>query len=106
MDHFHELVAEESFTIFDFYADWCAPCNRIKPHLPSLMDTFPSSKFFKVDRDRYLSLHEHCNVQKIPTFQIYKGGQLKATLQHSDVTLVRSFIEEHTTTCMVFDDDF
>ena len=89
-EQFQELVSGDRYTVFDFYADWCAPCSRIKPHLPGLAASFPDAAFFKVDRDKLMDVHSKCGVEKIPTFQIYKNGEFKAALQHSDVNLVMS----------------
>eukprot|EP00754_Rhynchopus_humris_P034509 Rhum_TRINITY_DN15844_c0_g4::Rhum_TRINITY_DN15844_c0_g4_i1::g.162271::m.162271 len=106
VDQFNSLVQSSDFTILDFYADWCAPCNKIKPHLAQLVAACPSARFLKVDRDAFAALHERCGVQKIPTFQVYQNGELKGSLQHSDVNLVKAFIEEKTASFMAFDDDF
>eukprot|EP01060_Flectonema_neradi_P036656 TRINITY_DN7123_c1_g1_i1.p1 TRINITY_DN7123_c1_g1~~TRINITY_DN7123_c1_g1_i1.p1 ORF type:complete len:251 (+),score=55.64 TRINITY_DN7123_c1_g1_i1:64-816(+) len=106
-EHFHSLCSGDSHTIFDFYADWCKPCNRIKPHLPELQKTFPNTTIFKVNRDDFVELHNKCGVQKIPTFQIYKDGKLLDSLQHSDVNLVRDFIDRTISPAdLEFDEDF
>eukprot|EP01064_Diplonema_japonicum_P032824 TRINITY_DN6287_c1_g6_i1.p1 TRINITY_DN6287_c1_g6~~TRINITY_DN6287_c1_g6_i1.p1 ORF type:complete len:262 (+),score=59.42 TRINITY_DN6287_c1_g6_i1:32-787(+) len=104
-EHFQSLVSRDTFTILDFFASWCAPCNRIKPRLPELQAVFPHTELLKIDRDALLEVHEQCGVQKIPTFQIYKSGQLVGSLQHSNYDLVKGFIDEHVTE-MSFDDDF
>ena len=106
-EQFHSLCGQDSHTIFDFYADWCKPCNRIKPHLSSLQELFPATTIYKINRDDFLELHNKCGVQKIPTFQIYKQGKLLDSLQHSDVNLVRGFIEKTIAPQdLQFDDDF
>jgi len=35
--------------IIDIFADWCGPCNKIKPFFASLKSRYPQFKFFKVE---------------------------------------------------------
>ncbi|KAJ9470408.1 Thioredoxin-like protein YtpP [Diplonema papillatum] len=104
-EQFDRLSKGSSYTVFDFSATWCAPCQRIAPRLPELAAAYPEASFIKVDRDRFLDLHKACGVPKIPTFQVYKEGAKIASLQHSDYDKVHAFLDS-TMNPISFDDDF
>lgn len=52
--HFSQLLSQSTYTIVDFYADWCGPCKAIAPVFQSLAEkeTKPGKmQFVKVDVD-------------------------------------------------------
>jgi thioredoxin 1 len=52
--HFDKLISSSTYTIVDFYADWCGPCKTIAPHFNALAEreTKPGRiQFVKVDVD-------------------------------------------------------
>ena len=52
--HFSDLLSKSTYTIVDFYADWCGPCKAIAPVFQSLAEkeTKPGKlQFVKVDVD-------------------------------------------------------
>jgi thioredoxin 1 len=36
--HFSRIISQSTYTIVDFYADWCGPCKTIAPHYNSLAE--------------------------------------------------------------------
>jgi thioredoxin 1 len=52
--HFSQLLSQSTYTIVDFYADWCGPCKAIAPVFQGLAEkeTKPGKmQFVKVDVD-------------------------------------------------------
>lgn len=52
--HFSTLLSQSTYTIVDFYADWCGPCKAIAPVFQALAEkeTKPGKlQFVKVDVD-------------------------------------------------------
>ena len=52
--HFETLLSSSTYTIVDFYADWCGPCKEIAPVFQTLAEkeTKPGKlQFVKVDVD-------------------------------------------------------
>lgn len=52
--HFNKLLAASSYTIVDFYADWCGPCKMIAPVFDKLAEEHSKPgrvQFCKVDVD-------------------------------------------------------
>ena len=78
---FESVVASDTPTLVDFWADWCGPCHAIAPSLEELAgehaDTLTVAKV-NVDENQALAL-EH-EVMSIPTLIIFKDGVEKKRL--------------------------
>ncbi len=58
--HFKTTLASSTYTVVDFYADWCGPCKQISPVFEQLANN--ESKpgqivFCKVNVDNNVSVH-------------------------------------------------
>ena len=54
--------------VIDFYADWCAPCRMIAPHLKSLQSEYGKKiQVYKVNVDKHKNLARLFGVRSIPT---------------------------------------
>lgn len=72
-----QINASIILTIVDFYADWCGPCHLIHPILDQLEQEFKDQlKIIKVDVEADRHLAPEYQVLSLPTFLIYKNGQL------------------------------
>lgn len=78
-DTFKKEVLEDKGTVFiDFYATWCAPCKVTSPLIDELSEEFKNIKFLKVDVDKNPELAQQYSIFSIPTFMIFKEGQVAA----------------------------
>lgn len=76
-DKFKEEVLGHKGKVFvDFYADWCAPCKVTEPIIEELAGEMNDIKFVKVDVDTNPDLASQYSVFSIPTFILFKDGQL------------------------------
>jgi desumoylating isopeptidase 1 len=73
---YNKEIKEHDAVVIDIYADWCGPCQAIKPFFASLPSQFPEVKFFKMDLDKNRFLGTNMGVQSIPTFLFIHKGQL------------------------------
>lgn len=63
--------------VIDFYATWCAPCQKIAPNLLELSKTYKGQvDFYKVDTEKEERLALAFNVRSVPTLMfIPKEGE-------------------------------
>src|SRR3989344_748038 len=74
---FQKDVLDDKDTVFvDFYADWCGPCKVTSPLIDELSEELKNIKFLKVDVDSNPQLAQQYSIFSIPTFMIFKGGQV------------------------------
>ena len=61
----------------DFWAPWCGPCRMVAPVLDELADEFDGKvRIAKVNVDENQELAMQFGVQSIPTFILFKDGQI------------------------------
>jgi len=81
-DEFKQRVlAENTFALVDFYADWCGPCRRLSPVIESLAETGRQSGLVvaKVNVDRHRDLAGDYQVRSIPHLLLVRDGEVLDT---------------------------
>ena len=61
--------------VIDFYADWCGPCQRIKPLLQEIESERDDVNIEYVDIEADMSRAEANNVTSLPTIIFEKEGE-------------------------------
>ncbi len=61
--------------LIDFYADWCGPCQMMKPVLEDFEAKHPEVKVTKVNVDDEEELAERYNVSGIPCLVLLNDGK-------------------------------
>lgn len=69
-----DLINTGKHVLF-FTAGWCGDCVFIKPHLPEIMEQFPSLPFVEVDRDKFIDVCIQMNILGIPSFVVVENGE-------------------------------
>ena len=62
--------------IVDFWAPWCGPCKVMSPIIESLATEMEDIIVGKVNVDEHSAIAQKFNILSIPTFIIFKGGQV------------------------------
>ena len=82
---FNTMLANPSVLVVDFFASWCGPCKAAYPKFEALSEKFPEAVFVKVDVDELAEVAETWSVNCMPTFIVFKGGQLAAKIEGADL---------------------
>lgn len=96
-DEFMLLKArQDAYTIFDFTASWCGPCQKIGPVFEALAkDCTVEGKleFYKVDVDENSGAAGESRVTKMPTFQVYNNGVLIYVMEGASEQNLKSMVD-------------
>ena len=69
-----EILKSDKPVLADFNADWCGPCQALKPILEELAESYENYKFVSVNIDDEDELAEEYDVASIPCLVIFKDG--------------------------------
>jgi thioredoxin 1 len=70
-----DVLGSSDTVVVDFWAEWCAPCKAIAPHLEELSEEVPGVKIVKLNIDENQSTAVKYGVRSIPTLIKFKGGE-------------------------------
>lgn len=74
---FRELIQSSTPVLVDFYADWCGPCQMMKPILSELKEKMQDAvTIVKVDVDRNEETARELGIQSIPTLMLFREGKV------------------------------
>jgi thioredoxin 1 len=104
VDHprFHADVIDASHScpiLVDFWADWCAPCHALAPHLERVVDEYAGRlRLAKVEVDEgdNMKLAGHYRLRGFPTVILFQGGEERGRFSGSrSVHQLREWINDH-----------
>jgi thioredoxin 1 len=74
---FNDLINSEKPVLVDFAAEWCGPCKAMNPILLKLSKELGDRvEIITLDVDQNPAIAQHLNIMGVPTFIIYKKGQM------------------------------
>jgi thioredoxin 1 len=74
---FQEILNQENLVLVDFFAEWCGPCQMMKPILSDLKSKIgDKARILKVDVDQNPAAAQAFQVQGVPTLALFQKGKL------------------------------
>ncbi|MBK8426372.1 MAG: thioredoxin [Lewinellaceae bacterium] len=73
-----EVIGSDKVTLVDLWAEWCGPCKMMTPVIDELSTEYEGRAVIgKLNVDDNPNVPTEYNVRGIPTFLIFKNGELK-----------------------------
>ena len=80
LNEFKKQIQSDKIVIVDYFAVWCAPCKKMKPHLEEIAKEMVNEVVvIKIDVDKNPTLAQEMKIEGLPTLQFYKAGKLFAS---------------------------
>ncbi|CAH0994340.1 Thiosulfate sulfurtransferase GlpE [Emticicia aquatica] len=77
---FEVLLNSDKLVLIDFYADWCAPCQKMKPYLDEITQEMSNKvTVVRVNADDNQALCKELKIDALPVLQMYKNKTLTWT---------------------------
>jgi len=77
VDGYNKLVSEPGYTLVDFSAVWCKPCQIVGPMVEKLAEEYKGKlNLRKLDADEQIELCKAKGIDGIPYLELYKDGKL------------------------------
>lgn len=76
-EQFEELLNTDKLVLVDFYADWCAPCKKMKPYLDEIANDMAGEvELIRINADDNQLLYKALKIDQLPVLQLYKNKKL------------------------------
>lgn len=93
-NEYKELI-QNSYTLVDFYADWCGPCKMMGRVIEDLSNEINYINFVKVNVDEETKVASELGIVSIPTIIIFKNGAIvKKIVGFTSKDELKLYIEE------------
>lgn len=74
---FDDMLNTDKLVLVDFYADWCAPCKKMKPYLDEIsVDMADKVQVVRINADDNQALCKELNIDGLPVLYLYKNKAL------------------------------
>ena len=78
--NFNQEINNNSLLLVDFWAEWCGPCKSMHPIFTRMAKKYKHVRFARVNVDNAQDIAMKYGVQSIPTFIMFKNGEIANTM--------------------------
>ncbi len=78
VQEYNKLVDSDKKVLIDFYAEWCAPCKKMKPYLLKMEQELADKvTIIRLDADKNKTLMTEMKISELPTLLLYEKATVK-----------------------------
>lgn len=93
-DNLQSLVNDNEKVVVQYGASWCGNCRIMKPKFKKLASENDAIPFYYVDAEKFPESRKLAKVDNLPTFAIFKNGELVDQVQtNQNESLINLFNE-------------
>jgi len=78
--NFNQEITNNDLLLVDFWAEWCGPCKSMHPIFTRMAKKYKRVRFARVNVDNSQDIAMKYGVQSIPTFIMFKNGEIANTM--------------------------
>ena len=78
--NFNQEIRNNNLLLVDFWAEWCGPCKSMHPIFTRMAKKYKQIRFARVTVDDAQDIAMKYGVQSIPTFIMFKNGEIANTM--------------------------
>ena len=79
-ENFNREMSNNDLLLVDFWAEWCGPCKSMHPIFTRMAKKYKHVRFARVNVDNAQDIASKYGVQSIPTFIMFKNGEIANTM--------------------------
>ena len=79
-ENFNQEMTNNDLLLVDFWAEWCGPCKSMHPIFTRMAKKYKRVRFARVNVDNAQDIASKYGVQSIPTFIMFKNGEIANTM--------------------------
>ena len=95
-DTLDKVISENERVIVQYGAGWCGNCRIVKPKFKKLSEARQDVTFVYVDAEKLPNSRKLAKVENLPTFAMFKNGQLVSQAEGNKIEKVEELINETT----------
>ena len=95
-DNLDQIVKDNDTVLVQYSATWCGNCRIMKPKFKKLSGENENVPFVIVDAEKFPESRKLANVDNLPTFAAFKGGELLNQVQTNKFESLKELVNEVT----------
>lgn len=95
-DSLSSIIESNDIVMVQYGASWCGNCRIMKPKFKKLANENEQIPFVYVDAEKFPNSRQLATVDNLPTFAIFKNGQIVNQVQTNQAESLNNLFHEST----------